>query len=54
MNDRFWPILLKNSISAPDLKIRALTAREALLEVGGYQEELMSQPRASERPTSNS
>src|SRR5215475_15237304 len=51
-NFRFWPILLKNSISLEDEKLRALLERQARFELRGYEEKLMSQRGASEWPTS--
>jgi hypothetical protein len=42
-----WSILLKNSISVTDEKMRALLGRAAHFELRGYTEQLLSRRRAS-------
>ena len=48
-NVRFWPILLKNSISVDEEGMRALQGRAPSFELrGGHTDELLSRPRTSD------
>ena len=47
LDDRLWPILLKNSLCADDGKILATRRREARGDLGGHQEQLPSSRRVS-------